>query len=541
MSSRTDLSFHAPMAAFAGVDSAGTANNSNMFTHLHLVGNPDWMSSFSSSQQVAAARPVLAPPAPVASAPHPRAAPAAIDAPAPAAKGFFSMFYRTPAATVATTDVSSVSRTTEASAAAATTPLVPAPPKALDAFDSPPQRVMPVDAHLSLEHFSKSGVVEASMPAVRREPPRPLALGSDTWNALSSVAPLPTKCSANGKRVLVPPAAVDGVASRAPKPLWSDLPFTSRFRSSAPTLDAFRNVAPPAAVTTSPLERALPQPAPVQASVTPVPPKPVTTSPLRDTESSLDGIASTTAAAATLPRRELKTHPLVPVGEDALPVTPLLRPAQVASESPFARAEVQPTVPSPAPATAVASHARATHVDDAAAQRDGAISPILDFVKSITEPASQQEQKEEAVAAANLRNFISTLFSRDEDAEAPVSTKADSFNALEFAMNRGSTQSKTTQPLAYSTFASSPLFTDNNDEDSEEGLERLRRVVSIVMQSAKTHDGGSSQPTSQTHRRNGNGSATASPASGRHAEFSATYHMTNNSSNDNEWMQFARF
>jgi hypothetical protein len=524
MLSNTDLSFHAPAAGLVGVDPAG-AGNSSMFSRLHLVGNPDWLPSFSSSQQVVTARPVLVPPVPVASAPRPLAAPAAIDAPAPAAKGFFSMFYRASAATPsATAEAASVNRTT------AGAPAVPAPPKALDALNSPPQRAMPVDAHLSLEHFSKSGVVEASMPAVRREPPRPLALGSDTWNAFSSVAPLPTTMSANGKHVLSPPAAIDGVVSRAPKPLWSDLSFTSRFRNSAPTLDAFRNVAaPPTPITTSPEEGGLLPPV-LSTSALPVPPKPVTTSPLRDTASSLEAVASQ--------RSESKPHPLVPVGEDALPVTPLLKPAKETTKTQLL-AKVEPTpVTTPALPTAEAEAPQAAPL-----HHDGAVSPVLlDFVKSIAEPATQQEQKEEAAAAANVRNFLSTLFSRAEDAEPASTSKADAFNALELAINRGGTQPKTTQPLAYSTFASSPLFMDSNDEDSEEGLERLRRVVSIVMQSAKASESCNSQPSSQTQRRNGNNSAAASPAPGKYTEFSAIYHTTNNdASSESEWMQYARF
>ncbi|KPA80097.1 hypothetical protein ABB37_05098 [Leptomonas pyrrhocoris] len=546
MSSHGDLTFHAPAAALVGVDAVGATSN-GMFSRLHLVGNPDWMSSFSTSQQVAAVRPVLAPPVPVASAPRPLAAPAAIDAPAPAAKGFFSMFYRAPTTTSTTTHTaaatpssvvggSSVSR----SNGAASTHL-PAPPKSLDSNDSPPLRAMPVDAQLSLEHFSKSGVAEVSLPAARREPPRPLALGSDTWNALSAV-PLPPKTSATGKRVLSPPVAIDGMAGRAPKPLWSDLSFTSCFRSSAPTLDAFRNVAPAAApVKTNSVGSAAAQPA-LMSSAMPVPPKPVTTSPLRGTASSLEAAAATVAATTTTTtfrtqRGELKAHPLVPVGEDALPVSPLLTPVQEAAVQSVARVEATPlATPAPAPASSeVAAEAEAT------LHRDVDVASVLtDFVKSITEPATQQEEKEEALAAANVRNFLSTIFSHEDDTDTSPVTKADAFNALELVINRGSTQPKPTQPLAYSTFASSPLFMDNNDEDSEEGLERLRRVVSIVMQAAKTHDGGSSQPSSQTQRRNGGG-VPASPPTGKYTEFSATYHAGCSTGNENEWMQYARF
>ncbi|KPI88282.1 hypothetical protein ABL78_2644 [Leptomonas seymouri] len=535
MSLNADLSFHAPTAAFVGMDAAGTASNGK-FSRLHLVGNPDWMSSFSSSQQVAAARPLLVPPAPVASAPRPLAAPAAIDAPASAAKGFFSMFYRASTTTPASaavpssaTEVPNVSRSS-----GATSSHLPAPPKALDALDSPPHRAMPVDAQLSLEHFSKSGLVEASVPTIRREPPRPLAVGSDTWNALSSV-PLPPKTLATGKHVLSPPVAIDGVASHAPKPLWSDLPFTSHFRSSAPTLDAFRNVPTPALITTSPQGNAQPQPG-LMSSMMPMPPKPVTTSPLRDTAGSLDAVAATTATTTfNAQRPELKTHPLVPVGEDAVLMNQLLKPVQEVSVQAVARVDATP-VATPTPAT-VSSAAQS----DSTLHRDGAVSPVLaDFVKSITEPTTQQEQKEQALAAANVRNFLSTLFSRSEDAEASPPPKADAFNALELAINRGSAQPKMTQPLAYSTFASSPLFMDNSDEDSEEGLERLRRVVSIVMQSAKMHDSVSSQPLSQAQCRSAGG-VTTLPSTGKYTEFSATYHTASDTNGESEWMHYARF
>lgn len=581
MPSNNDLSFHVPSAGLRPMESAASPGV-GAFSHLHLVGNPDWMSSFSANQQVAAARPVLAPPAPVASESLAMSAPAAIDAAAaaaaavPAKKGFLSMFYRAPT-----------------SAAVA-----PAPPRALDAFDTPPQRALPVDAQLSLEHLSKfNTAVEASIaPAPRREPPRPMALGSDTWNALSGV-PLPPKAIAvvgsstsssasAAARLMAPPVSIDGVANRAPKPLWSDLSFASRFRKTAPTLEAFRN-APPAPILSTPpdspvLQSVAASPAPVKAAASvavPVPPKPLTTSPLRDTAVANSLEAAAAANVAPPVRREqprAAAHPLVPVGEEArAAVTPLLKPVAeapaVLASATTAAAAKPAAAPTPVHSTSPTWSTEPlglAHGDMEAMwlptpfEAPASPLPSTEFTLSVAEPVTRQAQRDEARAAANVRNFIRTIFSRksDDEGDSPTSgtAKADGFNALEMVTNRRSTQAKASQPVGYSTFFSSSLFEDDCDEDSEEGLEKLRRVVSIVMQAAKSHDGTSStsQPPSQSSRRGGGGGAggnggaampAASPFTSRYTEFSASYQTshTGNSSNSaayqNDWSNLARF
>ncbi|CAG9583692.1 conserved hypothetical protein [Leishmania major strain Friedlin] len=546
MLSDNDLTFHIPSAGLRRMD-AWTAPNPSVFSHLHLVGNPDWMSSFSASPQVAAARPALAPPAPVAiepSAPRPLAAPAAIDAPAPATKkSFLSMFYRGSSNTVS----SSVMPPKTSSASFAP---MSAPPKALDAFDTPMQRALPVDAQLSVEHLSKLDAVDATISAApRREPPHPMALGSDTWNALSSV-PVPAKTAAGSARLLAPPASIDAVFSRDSKPLWSDLSFASRFRSTAPTLEAFRN-APPAPILStpprSPQHQATSSTATVATAFIPVPPKPVTASPLRDTAvSSVEAAAPATMPAA---RREPRAmaHPLVPVGEDApAVVTPLLKPVQ---EIPMVSSKSANLAPSTVNATPPVWGPEPLSLASREPEPSALALPT-EFAKSISRPTMQEAQRDEARAAANVRNFISTLFSGSGSDEMDSSTagnrKADGFNALEFVTNRRGAQAKASQPVDYSTFFNTSLFEDDHDEDSEEGLEKLRRVVLMVMQSAKNSEGTCvSQPTSQSCRRGGGVDATGVAAlttfPSKYTEFSASYQTANNNNaDDNEWMQFAR-
>ncbi|CAC9549847.1 conserved hypothetical protein [Leishmania infantum JPCM5] len=546
MLSDNDLTFHIPSAGLRRMD-AWTATNPSAFSHLHLVGNPDWMSSFSASSQVAAARPALAPPAPVAiepSTPRLLAAPAAIDAPAPAAKkSFLSMFYRGSSNTV-----SSTAMPPKASSAAST--LMSAPPKALDAFDTPMQRALPVDAQLSVEHLSKLDAVDATISAApRREPPRPMALGSDTWNALSSV-PLPAKTTAGSARLLAPPASIDAVFSRDSKPLWSDLSFTSCFRSTAPTLEAFRS-APPAPILStpprSPQHQATSSTATVATVFIPVPPKPVTASPLRDAAVS----SAEAAAPAAIPaaRRELRAmaHPLVPVGEDApAVVTPLLKPVE---ETPMVSSKSANLAPSTVNATPPVWGPEPLSLAGSEPERSASPLPT-EFAKSISRPTMQQAQRDEARAAANVRNFISTLFSGggSDETDSPTAgnRKADGFNALEFVTNRRGAQAKASQPVDYSTFFNTSLFEDDHDEDSEEGLEKLRRVVLMVMQSAKNSEGNSvPQPTGQSCRRgggvDGTGVAPLTTFPSKYTEFSASYQTANNNNaDDNEWMQFAR-
>ncbi|AYU83523.1 hypothetical protein, conserved [Leishmania donovani] len=546
MLSDNDLTFHIPSAGLRRMD-AWTATNPSAFSHLHLVGNPDWMSSFSASSQVAAARPALAPPAPVAiepSTPRLLAAPAAIDAPAPAAKkSFLSMFYRGSSNTV-----SSTAMPPKASSAAST--LMSAPPKALDAFDTPMQRALPVDAQLSVEHLSKLDAVDATISAApRREPPRPMALGSDTWNALSSV-PLPAKTTAGSARLLAPPASIDAVFSRDSKPLWSDLSFTSCFRSTAPTLEAFRS-APPAPILStpprSPQHQATSSTATVATAFIPVPPKPVTASPLRDAAVS----SAEAAAPAAIPaaRRELRAmaHPLVPVGEDApAVVTPLLKPVE---ETPMVSSKSANLAPSTVNATPPVWGPEPLSLAGSEPERSASPLPT-EFAKSISRPTMQQAQRDEARAAANVRNFISTLFSGggSDETDSPTAgnRKADGFNALEFVTNRRGAQAKASQPVDYSTFFNTSLFEDDHDEDSEEGLEKLRRVVLMVMQSAKNSEGNSvPQPTGQSCRRgggvDGTGVAPLTTFPSKYTEFSASYQTANNNNaDDNEWMQFAR-
>ncbi|CAJ1993538.1 hypothetical protein conserved [Leishmania donovani] len=546
MLSDNDLTFHIPSAGLRKMD-AWTATNPSAFSHLHLVGNPDWMSSFSASSQVAAARPALAPPAPVAiepSTPRLLAAPAAIDAPAPAAKkSFLSMFYRGSSNTV-----SSTAMPPKASSAAST--LMSAPPKALDAFDTPMQRALPVDAQLSVEHLSKLDAVDATISAApRREPPRPMALGSDTWNALSSV-PLPAKTTAGSARLLAPPASIDAVFSRDSKPLWSDLSFTSCFRSTAPTLEAFRS-APPAPILStpprSPQHQATSSTATVATAFIPVPPKPVTASPLRDAAVS----SAEAAAPAAIPaaRRELRAmaHPLVPVGEDApAVVTPLLKPVE---ETPMVSSKSANLAPSTVNATPPVWGPEPLSLAGSEPERSASPLPT-EFAKSISRPTMQQAQRDEARAAANVRNFISTLFSGggSDETDSPTAgnRKADGFNALEFVTNRRGAQAKASQPVDYSTFFNTSLFEDDHDEDSEEGLEKLRRVVLMVMQSAKNSEGNSvPQPTGQSCRRgggvDGTGVAPLTTFPSKYTEFSASYQTANNNNaDDNEWMQFAR-
>ncbi|CBZ26016.1 conserved hypothetical protein [Leishmania mexicana MHOM/GT/2001/U1103] len=546
MLSDNDLTFHIPSAGLRSMDACTTPNPS-AFSHLHLVGNPDWMSSFSASPHVAAARPTLAPPAPVAiepSAPRPLAAPAAIDAPAPAArKSFLSMFYRGSSSTVSSTAM-------PPKASSATSTPMSAPPKALDAFDTPTQRALPVDAQLSVEHLSKLDAVDATISAAPlREPPRPMALGSDTWNALSSV-PLPARTRTGSTRLLAPPASIDAVFSRESKPLWSDLSFTSRFRSTAPTLEAFRN-APPAPILStpprSPQHQATSSTATVSTAFIPVPPKPVTASPLRD--AAVSSVEAAAPEAMPVTRREPRTmtHPLVPVGEDApAVVTPLLRPVQ---EIPMVSSKSASLAPSTVNATSPVWGPEPLSL--ASGEPAHSASPLAtEFAKSISRPTMQQAQKDEARAAANVRNFISTLFSGGGSAETDTPTagnrKADEFNALEFVTNRRGAQAKASQPVDYSTFFNTSLFEDDHDEDSEEGLEKLRRVVLMVMQSAKNNEGNSvSQPTSQSCRRGGGvdgaGVAGMTAFPSKYTEFSASYQTANNNStDDSEWMQFAR-
>ncbi|GET93239.1 hypothetical protein, conserved [Leishmania tarentolae] len=542
MLSDNDLMFHVPTAGPRRMDPL-TVTNPSAFSHLHLVGNPDWMSSFSASPKATVARPALAPPAPVAvepSASRPFAAPAAIDAPAPAAKkGFLSMFYRGSSNTVP-----SPAMLPKASNETCTP--VSAPPKGLGAFDTPMQRALPVDAQLSVEHLCKLDAVDATISAAPQcEPPRPMALGSDTWSALNSV-PLPAKTTAGSARLLAPPASIDAAFNCDPKSLWRDLSFTSRFCSTAPTLDAFRN-APPAPILSSPprspKHRATSPTATAATAFIPAPPKPLTTSPLRDTVHCSAEAAAPEAMPAM--RREPRTasHPLVPVGEDGpAVVTPILKAVQET-----------PTVPSK-PANLTPSTVNATSPVwgleplSLAVDERGPSASSTEFTKSISRPNMQQAQKEEARAAANIRNFISTLFSggSNNETDSPTSggRKADGFNALEFVTNRRGAPAKASQPVDYSTFFNTSLFDDDNDADSEEGLEKLRRVVNMVMQSAKNSEGNNvTQPTNQHCRRGGgDGAGSAAPTTfpSKYTEFSASYQTPNNSADNNEWMQFAR-
>ncbi|KAG5489310.1 hypothetical protein GH5_00178 [Leishmania sp. Ghana 2012 LV757] len=553
MPSDSDLSFHIPSAGLRRLDPWNAANASN-FTHLHLVSNPDWTSSFCANQQVAAASPALVPPIPVAielSAPRPLRAPASIDVPASAArKSFLSMFYHSSSSTV---PLRAIAQHASVSASSPTS----APPKALGIFDTPPQRALPVDAQLPVEHLSKLGKLDATISAApRREPPRPMALSSDTWNALNGV-PLPSKTAGISARLLVPPASIDAVSSRAPKPLWSDLSFTSRFRSTAPTLEAFRN-APPAPMFSTPSGIAPQQvnasAATVATAPIPVPPKPVTTSPMRNRAERKVEAAGAAAAPATHHKSRVITCPLVPVGEAApAAITPLLN-VQEALVMPTASASPSlSTMNATSPVWELEPLNLASSEPEQmlpSAHAEEPASPLTtEFAKSISRPTMQHAQRDEARAAANVRNFISTLFRMEGENEADSSItgrdRADGFDALEIVKNCRGAQAKVSQPADYSTFFTS-LVDDDCDEESEEGLEKLRRVLFMVMQSAKNQDGNNVlQPSGQSGRRSssgdGTGAAAPTPFPSKYTEFSASYQTTSNNTNDSEWMQFARF
>ncbi|KAG5463993.1 hypothetical protein LSCM1_00172 [Leishmania martiniquensis] len=549
MPSDNDLTFHIPSSGLRRLD-PWAATNAGSFTHLHLVSNPDWMSSFSATQQVAAASPAIAPPVPVAiepAAPRPLRAPAAIDIPASTArKSFLSMFYRSSSST---TPPTALSRHTSV---AASSPSF-GPPKALNASDTPPQRALPVDAQLPMEHLSLLGALDATISvAPRREPPRPMALSSDTWNALSGV-PLPSKITGISARQLIPPASVDAVSSRAPKPLWSDLSFTSRFRSTAPTLEAFQNVPTPSSPSDMLQCQAI-SPAAMITTPVSVAPMPAKTSPLP--HFAVRGVEAAKAAALPATHREPRAVacPLVPVGEDApAAVTPILKDVQEATVMPTESASPSPIAMSAAspvwelePLNLASSQPEPMGLP---AQREEPASPsTTEFAKSISRPTMQQAQWDEASAAANVRNFISTLFGMGSENEADSTEtggkKMDGFNALEIVTNCRSAQVKASQPADYSTFFTS-LFDDDFDEESEEGLEKLRRVLYTVMQSAKGQDANSVLlPTSQGGCRSSGadsgGAVAPTPFPSKYTEFSTSYQTTSTNMSDIEWMQFAR-
>nr|CCM19515.1 hypothetical protein, conserved [Leishmania guyanensis] len=555
MLSNNDPRFYIPPAGLLRTDSS-TMTNASAFSHMHLVSNPDWMSSLSANQQVAAARPARVPPAPVAvrpSAPQPLAVPVAIGTPAAAAKkSFLDIFYRSSSTAAPSKEMSQ-----QASSAAFT--LMSVPPKALDVFDTPPLRALPVDAQLPMEYLSKLDKVDATISAAPRHvPPRPMALGSDTWNALSSV-PLPPKTKTRCGPLLAPPISIDGVSSGDPTPSWKSLFFSSRFRGTAPTLEAFQNAPPEPIRSTSPGSPhhwiTTTSTTTVATAPIPVPPKPVTGSPLRGaTVRSLEAGAT---AAMQVMHHEPRTvaHPLVPVGEDTPAVVKsVLKPVQ---QAPVISTMFVNPAPNPVSATSPAKEPAPLSLTRNEPEQvwlpehvEESVSPLpKEFTKSIAGPTMEQAQRDEARTLANVRNFISTLFSGGRDGETDSSTtenkKADGFSALEFVMNRRGTQAKASQPADYSSFFNTSFFDDDCDEDSEEGLEKLRRVISIVMQSAKNHDGNSvSAPISQSCCRgeggDGTGVVTLTPFPSKYTEFSASYQTTSNNANDNEWRQFAQ-
>ncbi|KAG5490042.1 hypothetical protein JKF63_00161 [Porcisia hertigi] len=550
-----DLSFHIPSAVPLGTDPS--TSNPGAFSHLHLVGNPDWTASFSTNQHVAAARRVPAPPAPVAmgaSSARSLAAPAAIDTPMPAAKkGFLSLFYGGSLST-APSNVMSQQASSVACARASTLS------NALDALDTPPRRALPVDAQLSVENISRLDAVEACFPAApRREPPRPMALGSDTWNAFNSV-PLPRRTSAASVRQLAPPASIDSACSRAPKPLWSDLSFTSRFRNSVPTLEAFQNVPPAPILSTQPGSFGLQTPSStttLAATSVPVPPKPLTASPLRNDVGSSREKEATGMEQSTHRGSRAVAHPLVPVGEEA--PTVVVSGSKPEQEAPVMSAKPADLVPSTANAISSArgaEHSKLAHIEPERISlprpSEQSSSPLsTEFTKSISSPATRQGQSEEVRTSKNVREFISALFKRDgkdgKDSLTTESKTADEFNALEMVTGSRFAGTKGSQPVDYSSFFStSSLLDDDCEEDSEENLEKLRRIVGVVMQSAQNNESsGGSQPTGPIRSHSSGGDSTgvfpATMFPSKYAGFFTSYQTTNNNINDSEWMQFARF
>lgn len=542
------------------------------YEHMKMATNPDWMAPITASRIAGSTRRVTMAPTPIgglettetgAAAPV-TATPVAAAAATTSRGGFFGFFAR------GTSGVApkSVTTTTTSPLQSATARAAPQPPKPIDAPLTPvlmPSGVLPIDFDPAFDTTSTSTTTTAT-PAFSSRPHMkeiklqstpmsmlsssaysaalasnkesrtvqsimPLALGSDTWNALSGLS-LSTPASKSKRLQPVPPAPIgfDPVrATTPPKALWSDLPaakistvlhddHTAASPLSAPTLEAFRR--------RGPMEC----------------PLPVSVSPPRQTPEPSQRKEEVERAVPLL----------VPIGED--PPTeraPLVRektptrffsrvksPAAQSTKEQTVIGHADPVVMSPTIAAFTKRAVSATPLT--AGDVDGATAAANTPVEAVTAVTAQQHTVEEDQA-----RFVTTLFAPEE---ADSSLQFDAQNGARRSVEERKAAATPTAPVAAASSSSLPstaaaatttttaasaapsfdfgaLLTsagfDEDDEDDDHALDKLRTVLNVVLQSAKVEEEdkpNASRQTSATNR-----TTVSSPVgSGRYTESSGS-------------------
>lgn len=279
-----------------------------------------------------------------------------------------------------------------------------------------------------------------------------MVLGSDTWNALPSAIvrnPAATRSAA--------PLAIDAIPS-APKPLWSEFPMASAGRMApvlAPTLDAFRST---------------PSDPPVSnARSTARAPMPISTSPIR-------GTSPQQAHPETLITSHAASS-LIPVGEEALDIESLRR-----MPTPMAAPLTPPTL-------------------EAFTARSTVVEPTATLQAEVQREANQQ-------------NFLNTVFHDstqltcallDSEFDAfAVATAADA-SSLSLTLTRQSSSTAADLPMQqqklrathnyaeqhtmdYNGYWSATLEEIDSTEEADDGIEHLRSLLTLVMQTVRQSD-----------------------------------------------------
>ncbi|CCW60037.1 unnamed protein product [Phytomonas sp. EM1] len=490
------------------------------FSRLRLAAsNPDWMPLLSHNQ-VAQAHKVLPVDTSSAVVENTSLPAASSDPPSTSYMGFLNRFYRTSNSPTSSTQTH--------------VKKAPQPPAALgeagdDISSLSVKPVLPIDVAISIEPNKK---VSAVFPFPIGETSSSLAMSDGTWGALGSVS-IPKVTKAIRSRP-VAPLSIDCNCS-APKPLWADLPqamssLLGRRGYSTATPSLFgRNALRTEETSASERFKLFPKlnltHGDTTPTCTPAPPCPISTSPTRDAETAA-AAATPLMGASSTPQTFLKGPP-----QPLLPPSPTRLPASVRTEQQvmagLSSIDEDPSAdlmflthkendadslfPDATPEFHMYHNSSASEAPNDIVNEKPSAAPtspgVLGFSQSIEEPGITRIAAEKR---ANVRNFLNTLFSSSMVA-APSSDLDDNgntthrlhpeadantnFDSLEWAI-RGSIEtplnfvgSFVSQTLAGNKATDRNSYPDNSldrlEDRGEEGLEHLRRVVSIVIQTSQ--------------------------------------------------------